>query len=300
MPPLNRPTFTVSDIKPGQNLRILVYGDMRFTNPENTSDTWPRVRRWLAEKVASEKPDAMFITGDIPLYGSSAADWRIFRSEAASWWKNGLRVFPTLGNHEVISDGHVGRRNYFNAFPQVENHSFYSVRMGNVFLITLDSTERMWPKGPQADWIRAQLDHVPPGIDFVFLMAHIPLIADVQSEFIAGLPSPEMVQFRSYLEARALTARQKFIVVNGHIHTYERFEVNGITHIISGGGGAKPYPVVVRGPQDQYHDAGFPVFNYVLIDVHGKHADAAMYKIVDPKAKEFTVEVKDRFTEDAR
>ncbi len=300
MPPLDTPTFTVPEIKPGQDIRLLVYGDMRFTNPSNTSDTSPRVRKWLAEKVAAEKPDAMFVTGDVPFYGSSPNDWNVFRAETTSWKSEHLRVYPTLGNHEVISDGHAGRRNYFAAFPEIENHPFYSVRMGNVLLINLDSTERMWPKGPQADWIRAQLDHVPNGIDFLFFMAHIPLIADVQSEFIAGIPSPDAVVFRSYLEARALTARQKFIVLNGHIHNYERFEVNGITHVISGGGGAEPYPVLVRGPQDQYRDTGFPVFHYVIFTVHGKRADAEMYKVVDPAAKEFSVEIKDRFSEEAR
>ncbi len=33
------PTFTVSDLPVGRPLRIVVYGDMRFTNPSNTGDT---------------------------------------------------------------------------------------------------------------------------------------------------------------------------------------------------------------------------------------------------------------------
>ena len=79
-----------------------------------------------------------------------------------------------------------------------------------------------------------------------------------------------------------MSSRQKFIVVNGHIHNYERFEFNEITHIITGGGGAAPYPVLIRGPQDQYHDPGFPVFNYVVLTIHGKQLEGTMYKIADP------------------
>jgi hypothetical protein len=41
------------------------------------------------------------------------------------------------------------------------------------------------------------------------------------------------------------------------------------------------------------------VFNYVIFDIHGKQADASMYKIADPNAANFTVEVKDHFTESA-
>src|SRR5271163_3390388 len=55
------PTFTVSDLPVGRPLRILVYGDMRFTDPSNTSDTSPGVRKWLAEKVGEEKPDVMLL-----------------------------------------------------------------------------------------------------------------------------------------------------------------------------------------------------------------------------------------------
>ena len=44
------PTFTVSDLPVGRPLRILVYGDMRFTDPSNTSDTRPGPRKFLARQ----------------------------------------------------------------------------------------------------------------------------------------------------------------------------------------------------------------------------------------------------------
>ena len=294
------PTFVLPGIKPDHDLRILVYGDMRFTDPANTSATNPRARKWLAAKVGTEHADALLITGDVPFHGSSKADWQVFEEEAASWANGPAPVYPTVGNHELLTNAPAGQTNFFTAFPRLDGNDFYSVLMGNALLINLNSTEPMWPAGRQADWLRAQLDHIPAQVDFVFFQMHIPLIADVQSEFIANIPAPEGVGLRRYLEARALTARQKFIAVYGHIHNYERFESNGITHIISGGGGAQPYPVFVRGPQDQYHDPGFPVFHYVIITIHGKQAEGTMYKIADPTAAEYTVEAKDHFIETAR
>jgi len=41
----DRPTFVVSGVSPQQELRILVYGDMRFTDPSNTKSTNPRARK---------------------------------------------------------------------------------------------------------------------------------------------------------------------------------------------------------------------------------------------------------------
>jgi hypothetical protein len=295
----DQPTFVVPSVSPQQELRILVYGDTRFTDPVNTKDTNPRARKWLAEKVGAEHTDAMVITGDVPFHGSDPRDWAVFEREASSWAR-GLRVYPTIGNHELRLKPRPGQVNFFAAFPQLKGNSFYSVLLGNVFIVNLNSTEPMWPVGQQADWLRGQLDHIPVQADFVIFSMHVPLIADTQSEFIANIPSPEAVVLRRYLEARALTARQKFIAVYGHIHNYERFEYNGITHIISGGGGAQPYPVFVRGPEDKYRDPGFPVFNYVILTIHGKQAEGTMYKIADPNAAEYSVVAKDHFVETAK
>jgi hypothetical protein len=294
-----QPTFVVPGISAQQELRILVYGDMRFTDPSDTKSTNPRARKWLAEKVGTEHADAMLITGDVPFHGSDPRDWAVFENEASSWAR-GARVYPTIGNHELRLDPRQGQVNWSAAFPQLKGNGFYSVLLGNVFIVNLNSTEPVWPTGKQAEWLRTQLEHIPEQADFVILQMHIPLIADTQSEFIANIPSPESVALRRYLEARALTSRQKFIAVYGHIHNYERFEFNGITHIISGGGGAAPYPVFVRGPQDRYRDPGFPVFNYVILTIHGKTAEGTMYKIADPNAAEYSVVAKDHFIETAR
>jgi acid phosphatase type 7 len=295
----DQPTFLAPDIGAQQELRILVYGDMRFTDPADTKDTNPRARKWLAEKVGSEPTDAMVITGDVPFHGSDPRDWEVFEKECASWARR-PRVYPTVGNHELRLKPMAGQKNFFAAFPQLEGNGFYSVLLGNVFLITLNSTEPLWPVGRQADWLREQLDHIPSQADFVIFSIHIPLIADTQSEFIANIPSPESVTLRRYLEARAVSSRQKFIVVNGHIHNYERFEFNDITHIITGGGGAAPYPVLIRGPQDEYRDPAFPVFNYVVLTIHGKQLEGVMYKIADPDAKDYSVVQKDHFVETAK
>src|ERR1700689_4384472 len=77
------PTFTVSDLPVGRPLRIIVYGDMRFTEPSNTSDTWPGVRKWLAQKVGEEKPDLLLLTGDMPFQGGNADDWKVYFQETA-------------------------------------------------------------------------------------------------------------------------------------------------------------------------------------------------------------------------
>ncbi len=294
------PTFTVPDFPVGRPLRIIVYGDMRFTNTRNTTDTAPGVRKWLAEKVGEEKPDLLLLTGDMPFHGSDPADWKVYDRETALWRKEHLRIYPAIGNHEVILSRDLGLANYFRAYPQIDDCGWYSVRLGNIYLITLDTSNFLNPGWPQRKWLDNQLAHLPGSVDFVFFLFHIPLLADLQTAFIAGIPGPGSVDLRHELEAYAAKSHAKFVVFNGHIHNYERFEMNGITHVITGGGGARPYPVFIRGDQDLYHAHTFPNFNYVLITLEGKHAAAKMYRVANPYSTPKYLQLQDSFTLDAR
>jgi hypothetical protein len=294
------PTFTVSGLPVGRPLRIIVYGDMRFTNPRNTTDTAPGVRKWLAQKVAEEKPDLLLLTGDMPFHGSDPADWKVYERETAAWRNEHLRIYPAIGNHEVIPDRKLGLLNYFQAYPQIGNSPWYSVRLGNIYLITLDSSNFLNPGWPQRVWLETQLAHLPDSVDFVFFLFHVPLMADLQTAFMIGIPGPGGVELRQYLESQAAKSHAKFVIFNGHIHNYERFEINGITHVITGGGGARAYPIFIRGDQDLYRRHTDPNFNYVLITLEGKHAAAKMYRVLNPYGSRMRVEVKDTFTLDAR
>jgi len=296
-----KPTFVVHEIKPGDNLKIVAYGDMRFTDPANTTDTNPRARKFLVDQIALEKPDALFVSGDIPFRGGVPADWDVYRRETAPWTAANLRVYPAIGNHELIPEEDIGLPNYFQAYPWLQGRCWYSVQIGNVELITLDSNSRFKARSFRADaeqrrWLDAQLAHIPNSIDFVFFLIHMPLINDVQSEVVADLPQAQELELRRDLEAHSSRSHAKFVVVAGHIHNYERFERKGISYIVSGGGGAKPYNIRFRSPLDLYRDPGFPNFNYVVLNIHDKQADATMYRIAAPTAATLSMEVKERFT----
>jgi acid phosphatase type 7 len=296
---LGGPTFTVSDLPMDRPLRIVVYGDMRFTDPSDTSNTSPRVRQWLVEKVSEERPDILLLTGDMPFHGSNPKDWAVYRQETAIWESEHLRIYPTVGNHEVIPNRKLGMQYYFQNYPQIEGHKWYSVQMGNIYLITLDSSI-IFADGPQRDWLDAQLAHLPASTNFVFLLFHVPMVADLQTAFLLGIPSPGILDLRQSIEAAAAKSRARFVAFNGHIHNYERFDLNGVMHVISGGGGAAPYPIFLRGDEDLYRAHTYPNFNYLLITLQGKHAEAKMYRVVDPKAAQMSVEIKDSFNLDAK
>ena len=96
------------------------------------------------------------------------------------------------------------------------------------------------------------------------------------------------------LEAQAKASKAQIIVVAGHIHNYQRFFENGVTYLVSGGGGAKPHPIA-RTPADLFQDKAFPNYHYVRFDFDGKQLNAVMYRLSDPKARPAVWEKKDSF-----
>lgn len=290
------PTFTISKYTVGSPIHMVGYGDMRFTDPSVKMGTNPRVRKWLADRVAQENPEVLLLTGDMPYVGASDADWQVFQGETAAWREQGVLELPTIGNHEVRGGDQKGIANYLKNFPGIQGHRFYSVLMGSVEVISLDMTLPSGGTSTQATWFAAQLDHLPKQVDFLFILYHTPWVVDEQSKLFTNLPSREALTLRHLLEIHLRKMHAKVIVFSGHIHNYERFERNGVEYVISGGGGAEPYPLLFRGSEDLYRDTGFPVYHYLTLDIRDRQLHAVMWKVKDPDAETLTVEKKDEFT----
>jgi hypothetical protein len=293
-----RPTLVFPQFVPGKPLHLVAYGDTRFTNPAVTGVTNPRVRQWLAAQIGLQRPQAILLTGDTPFHGGDAADWEEFQRETESWRNVGAVQLPATGNHEGLG-GPTGIPNYLKNFPDIAGHRYYSALLGSVEVISLDCSQPSGASSGQGRWFAAQLDHIPAQVEFLMILHHIPWVADRQSQLFVGLPSKDSLALREMLEARLGRIHAKVIVFNGHIHNYERFERHGVEYVITGGGGAIPYPVLFRGGGDLYRDTAFPVYHYLVVDVADHKLHVVMWKVKDPDAETLEVEAKDEFTIDA-
>jgi hypothetical protein len=152
----------------------------------------------------------------------------------------------------------------------------------------------------QTRWFVRQLAHIPAQVQFLFVLFHLPWMADDQSQMVADLPTRGTIELRNLLESRLPRINARVIVVNGHIHNYERFERKGVEYLVTGGGGAEPYPILLRGREDRYTGGGFPVYNYVTMDIQDGRLNATMWKVKDPEAETLSVEARDSFTIEAK
>ncbi len=287
-------TFRVAEHDVPAHWTLIACGDMRFTDPANEKVTNPKVRRWLVNQVATEKPDAMLLSGDVPYNGSVVNDYEVYHQETAPWRDGKLRVYPAMGNHELHGDEAREPKNWWNAFPELRNRRWYSVQMRDAYIITLDSNLSLLEGSRQQAWLMDQLAHMPKATKFVFFSLHHPLVADSIVDDHSHDVRPNEHALALLLEKQAATSKAKFIVIAGHIHNYERFFQNDVTYLVSGGGGAKPYPIA-RTPADKFQDPAFPNYHYIKFAFDGKELKATMYRVQDPAAATPTFEVKDSF-----
>ena len=148
---------------------------------------------------------------------------------------------------------------------------------GEAYVITVDSNLDLKAGGEQSAWLAKQLEGLPKGTKYVFVSLHHPPVADG----ILGNPShdvrPNENALAQQLEAAAKQTSAKIMVIAGHIHSYERFERGGVVYLVSGGGGAKPYPVE-RSAGDLFQNPVFPIFHYVKFVSKDGALQATMYR----------------------
>ncbi len=296
-PRTDGPDFRIDGRDLSRPVQIVAYGDMRFTDPNETSAANPKVRRWLVEKIAAEKPNVVLLSGDVTWKGGQANDYAVYDSETKSWRDAHLRIYPALGNHEL--NCWVERRcleNWWNAFPELRGRRWYSVQLGNsIYLLNLDSNSSLMPESEQIAWVRSQLANLPATVRFVFFNLHHPPVVDVQA---GGDPShngrPNEKALADFLAQTPEKSRVRFVVVTGHIHNYERFFQNDIVYLVAGGGGGKPRPVQ-RSAADLYQDSAFPNYSYVRIVENGDTMEGTMIRIADPDASTPSWQEKDHF-----
>jgi hypothetical protein len=279
----------------GKPVTVIAYGDLRFTDPSNTTAANPTARHALVERIAEEKPDALLLNGDVPWHGGDRDDYAVYRNETQPWRNAHLRVFPALGNHEFAEcDVPQCLANWWAAFPTLKGRRWYSVRLGTkIYVIALDSDDSLLPGSEQRHWLENQIASLPAKIEFVLIAMHHPPVADIQTKFeVDHNPRPNELALAQYLRTAAATSRARFVVIAGHIHNYERFLQDDVVYLVSGGGGAHPYEVD-RTPSDLYQDSGFPNYHYVKFVFTGRTLRGSMYRLPDANAA--TWQAKDTF-----
>ena len=292
------PTFVVTDV--AKKIKIIAYGDARFTDPADTVHTNVIVRRSLMDKIVQEKPDALLFSGDMPYRGANNEDWQEVDKEIKPLWDAKIRIYPALGNHELWGDENHALRNWWKRFPDLQDRRWYSVLFGNCYFIVLDSDSKLQNGDAQDHWLSAQLAHLPVEADFIFFVLHHPPYTDSHDSLLGGGHSARKQEklLAARLEALQPNTRARFVVVAGHVHNYERFEYSGVTYLVTGGAGATPY-LFDRSPDDKYQGGNSATYHFVRFEIDGTHLKGTMMRLDMASPEKAKFDERDSFRLDA-
>lgn len=273
------PRFYVA-APPEGTLTFVVYGDTRFTQHDGVANA--PARRALVAAISRESPAAILVGGDLVYRGDDPDDYATYRSETAEWSRRGIPVFPALGNHELRGcdarrDESPCLENWWRSFESLplRPYRWYSVALGDSLLaLVLDSDAPLAPASAQRAWLERQISEADSEarVRFILILLHYPPVRD---PIFARARDEGEVQ--RYLSARAPSLRARVIVVGSHIHNYERFERDGVTYLVSGGGGAKPLPVLRMS--GELSGLKTPVnFHYLRFTLQGERLTGTMVR----------------------
>ncbi len=161
------------------------------------------------EKLVRQFPDApLLVLGDLVYASGSPAEFNHCYQQ--SWGRHKARTFPTPGNHEYNSPGALGYYNYWGDRAGPDRRGFYSIRLGNWLILSLNSEAGVHDGSAQFDWIARTLDQADT--DCVLAFYHSPAFSTDHRNNSDGVKP-----LFKLLEGHGVTA-----VLNGHNHFYER------------------------------------------------------------------------------
>lgn len=259
--------------------RFVALGDTRFTDSTNPDVANGPIRRAIVQAVTQEKPAFISFGGDIVYRGDNTGDWSVWDSETSSWRVQKIPVYPALGNHDLHGNEKNALSNYFQRFPALQEHRYYSVRVANCLMLVMDSALDE-VSGPQGEWLKKTLSNIPAEVAFVIVVLHHPPYTSSSGEerFGDGHSSRSREHaLVALLEQTQANARARFVVFAGHVHNYERHQHGGVTYFVTGGGGAHAYPIE-RGPGDLFQ-SNTVNYHYLLADVSQQSMTIIMKRV---------------------
>jgi len=208
---------------PGHPFRFVAYGDNR---------TQPQVHATVLERMHLFQPDFIVQTGDQVANGTSEEQWDEFWQIAGKALSE-TAYYPSLGNHEKSGAP------YFRYFAVPAEYSF---DYGDIHFTALDSNRPETEYAAQQEWLRKDLQ-AHQGARWRIVFFHHTVHTCVNKPGRREESAERAARLEPILKAGHVQ-----LVINGHDHDYQRHVAQGITYLVTGGGGAPLYDLTADTP----------------------------------------------------
>lgn len=259
----------VNGVLPGENFEVLV------VNTQDTATGWvPQTgtpvslvlfgdtrtnhdkHQMVADAIAATGPAMVLHTGDLMSSGADIAQWQEFFDIEHEVVSNAF-FYPIFGNHEAFGQDYFDT--FFHTESNFDNERNWSAIWGDFGLIGMEIYTTDWSDGEALAWLDQELSRLRESTQWVFVAFHEPMYT-----FSSHGP---WLKGREHV-LPLLEQHKVDLIIGGHNHCYEHFLVNGIHHVVSGGGGAPLYGFDAGPPEEQallvkHHKD----YNFVRVDM---------------------------------
>jgi hypothetical protein len=213
---------------PGDPVRFLAIGD---TNPALGTSTTD-----VLSHVLPKNPDFTAHGGDIEYYDSLVETYALWFQLMAPLLRQGA-FEAAIGNHD--SDTQAGEpsvkyeqytQRFFGGAGFDGTDAYHSYSSGGVYFFVLDTEQPIDPESIQMQWLANELQKVSalPGYRFSVLTMHRPFWTCGDT----GDDPADLAQLMPTLQQYKVP-----LIIQAHMHGYERFETTGLTIVTAAGGG---------------------------------------------------------------
>lgn len=269
--PAPRPHTTGEPATWATLFRFAAYGDTRDNHD---------IHREIVKAVLSFQPALVLQTGDLVHHGDAADEWRIF-DQITGEMRRRIPYYPARGNHDVGASGFYEQR--VTSPVTSGNQLFYSFEKENLHFVAIDTQQPLGPASEEGRWLEADLAQARAAGRFIVPFFHKAIFSigphAVESDVMALRPVLHAL-FRKH------GVRLAF---EGHDHIYYRTVRDGITYVVTGGGGAPLY--------DGRHLVGVPgdvfekVNHFCVADVYPDRVAVTVWRRDLSRLDRFTVPV---------
>jgi len=244
---------------------FVAFGDTR---------TQHQIHRQVVGRILEQEPDFVLHTGDLVDNGWDTGQWAAFFAIERELMAR-APLFPALGNHESNSSL------YFDFFHLPGNERWYTFDYGNARFVCLqvDGFADFGSGSEQYGWLEETLaTNTQP---WLFVYFHVPPYGSVPPH---GATFAEVEETARRSLAPLFERYGVDVVFNGHKHSYERNEVNGVTYIVTAGGGA---PLYWAGEQEPTQAAFARAYHFVLLEIDGDRLEATVISVTGEVLDQF-------------
>jgi hypothetical protein len=206
----------------------------------------------------------VFTAGDNVYPSGTAAEFR--DCYGPSWGRYKKRTRPALGNHEYVTPGAVPYFEYFGWNAGPGRAGYYSYNLGTWHVVVLNSNVDARLESFQGKWLRHDLMANPAVCTLAYW--HHPLFSSAtQRDLPRDIKAIWQVLYEFGVD----------VVINGHVHAYERFTPqnpdgdkdveHGIREFIVGTGGASlanKRPVTINPNSEVWDSSTWGVLKLTL------------------------------------